>query len=131
MFENLGGGEVLLIFLVILIFFGPKKIPELAGSLGKGLRKFREAKEGFEGQIKTAMKEPMEALQIAKTNFEQQVNEAAKPIQETKAALEQHASDMKQNFDADVKSLETAAMAPSTTPTTPAAPEQTVVSKDE
>ena len=88
MFENLGGGEVLLIFLVILIFFGPKKIPELAGSLGKGLRKFRETKEGFEDQIKTAMKEPMEALQTAKTNFETQVNAASQPIHEAAKSLE-------------------------------------------
>ena len=87
MFENLGGGEVVLIFLVVLIFFGPKKIPELAGSLGKGLRKFRDAKDGLEGQIKTAMKEPMDALHAAKTNFEQQVQEASKPIQETATAL--------------------------------------------
>lgn len=124
MFENLGGGEVLLIFLVILIFFGPKKIPELAGSLGKGLKKFRDAKEGFEGQIKTAMKEPMEALQVAKANFEQQVNEASKPIQETKAALEQHAADMKQNFNDNVKSLESSAMAPAAPIPAPTVPEQ-------
>ncbi len=76
MFENLGGGEVLLIFLVILIFFGPKKIPELAGSLGKGLRKFREAKDGLDEQLKTVMKEPMEALQSAKANFDAQVTAA-------------------------------------------------------
>ena len=88
MFENLGGGEVLLIFLVILIFFGPKKIPELAGSLGKGLRKFREAKDGLDEQLKTVMKEPMEALQAAKNNFEAQVNAAAQPVQEAAKAIE-------------------------------------------
>src|SRR2546423_10997439 len=88
MFENLGGGEMLLIFLVILILFGPKKIPELATSLGKGLRKFREAKEGLEEQMKTAMKEPMEALQAAKSNFDAQVQAAAQPMQEAAKALE-------------------------------------------
>jgi sec-independent protein translocase protein TatA len=88
MFENLGGGEVLLIFLVILIFFGPKKIPELATSFGKGIRKFRDAKEGLEDQLKTVMKEPMEALQSAKANFEEQVQAASKPIQEASKAFE-------------------------------------------
>jgi len=88
MFENLGGGEMLLIFLVILILFGPKKIPELATSLGKGLRKFREAKDGLEDQLKTAMKEPMEALQTAKSNFDMHVNAAAQQVQETSKALE-------------------------------------------
>ena len=62
MFENVGGGEILLILLVILIFFGPKKIPELAQSLGKGIRKFNDAKAGIETQVKTAIKEPLEAI---------------------------------------------------------------------
>ena len=87
MFDNLGGGEVLLIFLVILIFFGPKKIPELAGSLGKGLRKFRDAKDGLEDQIKTAMKEPIEALQVAKSSFDQQVMAASQSVDEMKNTI--------------------------------------------
>jgi len=88
MFENLGGGEVLLIFLVILIFFGPKKIPELATSLGKGLRKFKDAKEGLEDQLKTVMKEPVEALQAAKSQFDQHLAEAQIPIREAAKGLE-------------------------------------------
>ena len=43
MFGNLGGGEILLILVFILIFFGPKKIPEIAQGLGKGIREFRKA----------------------------------------------------------------------------------------
>lgn len=41
---GLGIGEVLLICALGLIFVGPKKIPELARSLGKGLREFQRAK---------------------------------------------------------------------------------------
>jgi len=92
MFENLGGAEMLVIFLVILIFFGPKKIPELATSLGKGMRKFRDAKEGLEDQLKTAMKEPVEALQAAKAQFDQHLTEAQKPIQETARAFQNMAN---------------------------------------
>jgi sec-independent protein translocase protein TatA len=91
MFENLGGAEVLLIFVVILILFGPRKIPELATSLGKGLRKFREAKEGLEDQFKTAIKEPVEALQAAKANFDAHVQAASQPIQDAAKALEANA----------------------------------------
>ncbi len=80
MFENVGGGEILLIFLVILIFFGPKKIPELAHSLGKGIRKFNDAKAGFETQVKTAMKEPLEAITDAKSNLEVSLRQAAEPL---------------------------------------------------
>jgi sec-independent protein translocase protein TatA len=122
MFENLGGGEVLLIFLVILIFFGPKKIPELAGSLGKGLRKFRDAKDGFEDQIKTAMKEPMEAIQVAKSNFDYHLNEAAKPLQETKAVFDQNMSETKQS----IQEMATPATTPAVAPTVPTTEPPTV-----
>jgi sec-independent protein translocase protein TatA len=39
---NLGMGELLLIGLVILLFFGAKRIPEIAGSFGKGIKEFKK-----------------------------------------------------------------------------------------
>jgi sec-independent protein translocase protein TatA len=55
---NLGTPEIILIFLVILIFFGGKKIPEIAQSFGKGLREFkkasREIQEDIEKEIQVA-----------------------------------------------------------------------------
>jgi sec-independent protein translocase protein TatA len=39
LFLNLGGGEVVLILMVVLLFFGAKNIPNLAKGLGKGLRR--------------------------------------------------------------------------------------------
>jgi len=43
---GLGGGEIFLLVLVILIFFGGKRIPELARGLGKGIKEFKDAKDG-------------------------------------------------------------------------------------
>jgi sec-independent protein translocase protein TatA len=43
---GLGGGEIFLLVLVLLIFFGGKKIPELARGLGKGIKEFKDAKDG-------------------------------------------------------------------------------------
>jgi sec-independent protein translocase protein TatA len=48
---NLGTPEILLILFVILIFFGAKKIPELAKGLGKGLREFRKAARDIQDEI--------------------------------------------------------------------------------
>ena len=48
MLENIGGGEILLILIVILVFFGPKKIPELARSLGIARKEFTTATAGSE-----------------------------------------------------------------------------------
>ncbi len=45
----LGGSEILLIVLVVLLMFGGKKIPELMRGLGKGIKEFKDAsKEGGE-----------------------------------------------------------------------------------
>jgi sec-independent protein translocase protein TatA len=51
MFGNLGTGEILLILLIVLIFFGAKKIPELAQGLGKGIREFRKAARDIQDEI--------------------------------------------------------------------------------
>lgn len=42
---GLGAGEILVIGILALIFIGPKKLPELARGLGKGLREFQKAKD--------------------------------------------------------------------------------------
>ena len=43
---GLGGGDIFLLVVVILILFGGKRIPELARGLGKGIREFKDAKDG-------------------------------------------------------------------------------------
>ncbi|MEE9225148.1 MAG: twin-arginine translocase TatA/TatE family subunit [Bacteroidota bacterium] len=50
---NLGVSEIVLILLVVLIFFGAKKIPELAQGLGKGLREFRKATREVQEDIES------------------------------------------------------------------------------
>jgi len=54
LFLNMGGGEVFVILLVVLLFFGSKRIPELAKGLGKGMREFKDAMSGIEREVKDA-----------------------------------------------------------------------------
>jgi sec-independent protein translocase protein TatA len=56
MFENIGGTELLVILLVVFIFFGPKKMPELGKNLGKGLREFKNAMRGIQKDIEQSTK---------------------------------------------------------------------------
>ncbi len=51
------GGEWLTILLVVIVLFGGKKIPELARGLGKGIRDFKDAKEGIQSEIEAGMKD--------------------------------------------------------------------------
>ncbi|GAB3341473.1 hypothetical protein GCM10027429_29830 [Marivirga atlantica] len=48
---GLGGWEIMLIILVILIFFGAKRIPELARGLGRGIREFKDATNEIKDEI--------------------------------------------------------------------------------
>jgi TatA/E family protein of Tat protein translocase len=47
---GLGMTETLLIFAVLLLFFGAKRLPELAGGLGKGIRDFKRSLNGLDEQ---------------------------------------------------------------------------------
>ncbi len=51
-----GGMELVLIVLVVLIFFGAKKIPELARGLGKGIREFKDATKEVKKEIEDSEK---------------------------------------------------------------------------
>ncbi|TLU85700.1 MAG: twin-arginine translocase TatA/TatE family subunit [Chlorobium sp.] len=52
---GLGGQELLLILFVILLFFGPSKLPELARGLGKGMREFKKAQADLENEFHKAV----------------------------------------------------------------------------
>jgi sec-independent protein translocase protein TatA len=50
-FMNLGTPELVLIFIVVLLLFGAKKLPELARGVGKSMGEFKKAREDFEREI--------------------------------------------------------------------------------
>lgn len=62
LFLNLGGGEIFLILMVVLLFFGSKRIPELAKGLGKGMREFKDAMGGIENEVRKAANDTTTAI---------------------------------------------------------------------
>ncbi|NNF26680.1 MAG: twin-arginine translocase TatA/TatE family subunit [Gemmatimonadetes bacterium] len=56
-FSGLGMWEMLLIFLVVLLLFGAKRLPEIGSSLGKGIREFKSSVKEIEGELKTPIEE--------------------------------------------------------------------------
>lgn len=51
---GLGGQELFLIFFIVLLLFGAKKLPELARGVGKSMGEFKKAREDFEREIVNA-----------------------------------------------------------------------------
>lgn len=53
--NGIGGWEIVLIMFVILVFFGAKKIPELARGLGRGIREFKDATNEIKKDIESGV----------------------------------------------------------------------------
>jgi TatA/E family protein of Tat protein translocase len=66
---SIGVPEMIIIFIVALIVFGPKKLPELGKSLGKGLAEFRRASN----ELKATIEEEVRSIET----------EANKPLEES------------------------------------------------
>ncbi len=49
-FLGLGGPEIIVVLIIVLLLFGGKKIPELMKGLGKGIKDFKEASKGTDGE---------------------------------------------------------------------------------
>tara|TARA_Y100001934_G_C11987147_1_gene601395 strand:- start:66 stop:326 length:261 start_codon:yes stop_codon:yes gene_type:complete len=51
MFFNISGGEIVVILLLVIMFFGANRIPEIARGIGKGIREVRNATEDIKNEI--------------------------------------------------------------------------------
>lgn len=55
--NQLGGTEIMLIFFVVVLLFGGKKIPELMRGLGRGIREFNNAKNSVEDEFRQGLRD--------------------------------------------------------------------------
>ncbi len=51
LFDNIGGSELVVVLLVLFLFFGPKKLPEVGKNLGKAVREVRNAMRGVKEDL--------------------------------------------------------------------------------
>ena len=78
-FGNLMGVDGLMIFMVLLLLFGAKKLPELARGLGQSLNEFKKAREDIEGEFKAGQQDL--AAREASNRQPYNQNPAAAPAQ--------------------------------------------------
>lgn len=70
-----GPQELILIFLIVLILFGAKRLPELARGLGKSIKEFKRATSEVEDDIREAMKEEEKPSNSASASKEESPEE--------------------------------------------------------
>lgn len=84
--ESLGSTELLFILVIALVFFGPRKLPQLSRSLGKSMAEFRRASEDFKRTWDREVNEEMQAMVTidqpgATFSDNSQLEPAAQPLQ--------------------------------------------------
>ena len=79
---DLSFGEIFVIFLAIVILFGPKKIPQIARELGQGLRKMRGAVDDIKQKIMKETDEPISEIRDEIEKAKKEIENPDKPTQE-------------------------------------------------
>ncbi|MEZ5147995.1 MAG: twin-arginine translocase TatA/TatE family subunit [Bacteroidales bacterium] len=87
LFFNISGGEILVIVLVVYLVFGPKKIPELARMLGKGINELRRATDDIRKEINREANKIKEEVNLDIDDPLDEINKRRKR-QETQAEKE-------------------------------------------
>jgi Tat protein translocase TatB subunit len=78
---GLGFGELVLILLVALIVLGPKKLPDLARTLGKGLRELRHASEDLRSTIIEPLEQVRKPLQDMRDDLVETIHKVGRDIE--------------------------------------------------
>ena len=68
---NIGVSELLVLFFIVLLFFGAKRIPEVAKALGKASREFKKARDGVMDEFEREEDDPKKESASEKKNEEQ------------------------------------------------------------
>lgn len=72
----------MVILMFILIFFGSKRIPELARSLGKGMREVKDATDSIKQEISGSVRDVEREIYENRKNFSEEMDQVRKKIEE-------------------------------------------------
>jgi sec-independent protein translocase protein TatA len=76
---DISGGELMVVLLFILLFFGSKGIPDMARTLGRAMRQMRDASNEVQREINRNAHDVRRAVEEQRKTFQQQLQEEQKP----------------------------------------------------
>ena len=110
---QLGFSEMIVIFIVALLVFGPKKLPELGKSLGKGIKEFRKATNEL------------------KSTWEEQVKDIEAPLNDVKKDIHEMGQELRTDiYNAAEPEQAAAPLTETHEPETPSKPAESTVPKE-
>ena len=82
----ISGAELVFVFFIILLVFGADKVPDIARTLGKGMRQVRNATQDIKDEIqKSAQKQGLDTKQI-----EQDINEVKEEVEDIAGSVKRN-----------------------------------------
>lgn len=105
MFGSIGPAELILIFVIALLVFGPKKLPEIGRSVGKALREFKRTSDEIKGRIE----EEIEASELKDVRKEitSGVDDLRKSVTQVATDLTRVPEDIKEEIKKETETHET------------------------
>lgn len=97
LFFNISGGEIFVILLIIFIFFGPDKIPEIARWLGKGVNEIKKATSDIRDEINRESNGVKKSAESITGDIEKAVNSDSKSVSTDKKYDEEVTGESKAN----------------------------------
>ena len=67
--DGISSGELIFVFIVVLLFFGSKSIPKIARTLGRGMRQIKDATQEIQNDIKKSAFDNTEEINEIKKTF--------------------------------------------------------------
>jgi TatA/E family protein of Tat protein translocase len=88
---NLGAGEILLLALLALLLFGPKRLPEVGRQVGRALAEIRRVSREFEREVRDVTEPFQREVRDVAEPFERELRETAEPLEREARELEREA----------------------------------------
>ncbi len=80
LFDFLGGGELFIVFLAVLLLFGGKGMPTVMRNLGRGIRQFKDATQGIQRDIQEGANNIKREIEKETSVIEEKAKETSKEL---------------------------------------------------